>query len=307
MKIKKTTAYVLLLTALVTLCSSTFASGEEKSAAPVAENLEFSTYRDVSLEGQLKASSISGLPLYYEITTPPAKGKVQLTEGGYFVYTPKTGKKGRDYFGYKVYDSRKTYSSEATVIISIKKQKTVMSYADMQGAPAQYAALRLAEEGIFVGEYVGGHHVFRPDAPVLRSEFLTMCMKLTGLDVLSGVITTGFSDDAAIEPYLKPYVSTALLTGIISGYSNGRDTAVFRGDDYISFPEAAVMLSRSLNISDVDITKQAAGIPAWAAQECANLSACRIYSYSPGQEGKNLSRGKCAGLLLAAMELLEKR
>lgn len=307
MKKGKIIIYTLFFTALIMFYGAIYVQAAEKATAPVAENLELTTFRDVSLEGQLKATSPSGLSLCFEITTPPSKGTVKLSDNGSFVYTPKDGKKGRDYFGYKAFDSNNNCSSEATVIISIKKQKALVTYSDMHSNGAEYAASELAEKGVFVGECVGGNYVFSPNAPVSRSEFLTMCMKLTNLEVLSGVITTGFADDEAIDPYLKPYVSTALLTGIISGYSNGRDTAVFNGDSYISYPEAAVMLNKALNITDVNVTDGVKGVPVWAAQACANLTACRIYDYSMGAEEQNLSRADSAKLLLGAMKVLEKR
>ena len=45
-------------------------------------------------------------------------------------------------------------SQEATVIISIKKQKPAVTYSDMAGRPEEYAAVMLAEQGLC--EHVDG-------------------------------------------------------------------------------------------------------------------------------------------------------
>ena len=130
-----------------------------------------------------------------------------------------------------------------------------------------------------------------------------MCMKLADSDILSGVITTGFADDSEIPSYQKPYVSTALLTGVINGYSDGVNTAVFNGESCISYPEAAVMLNKALNLTNVNAENYNAA-PVWAAQACANLSACRISEYTQENE---LTRADCAKLLYNAMSILENR
>ncbi len=272
--------------------------------APIAENLEISTYRNVSVGGQLKATDPDGDLIKFQITTPSTKGEIELKDNGTFVYTPAEGKRGRDYFGYKAIDENGNLSSEATVIIRIDKQKTKIAYSDMGGNGAYRAAIALAESDIFIGESIGGQYVFSPNDPVTRGEFLTMCLKLTGGDILSGVITTGFADDSKIPSYMKPYVSTALLTGVISGYSDGINTAVFNGDNYISYPEAAVMLSKALNLTDVSAKRYGAAAPVWAAQACANLSACRISDYS---DESQLTKADCATLLYNAMSIIKDK
>lgn len=272
--------------------------------APVAENLAVTTYRNVSVGGQLKANDPDGDALSFEITTPPTKGEIELKDNGCFVYTPADGKRGHDYFGYKATDSKGNMSSEATVIINIAKQKTSIAYSDMGGSGAYCAAITLAENNIFVGENIGGQYVFNPNAPVTRGEFLTMCMKLNDSHILTGVVTTGFADDNSIPTYMKPYVSTALLSGVINGYSDGTSIAVFNGNNTISYPEAAVMLNKTLNLTDVSAAKYSGTVPTWAAQSCANLDACSISDYSKEIQ---LTRADCAQLLYNAMPVLKER
>ncbi|MFB0919728.1 MAG: S-layer homology domain-containing protein, partial [Oscillospiraceae bacterium] len=145
--------------------------------------------------------------------------------------------------------------------------------------------------------------VFNPSAPVTRGEFLAMCMKLSDSDILSGVITTGFADDSEIPAYLKPYVSTALLTGVISGYSDGVNTAVFNSSNYISYPEAAVMLNKTLDLTNVNAETYGGAAPVWAEQACANLCACNISDYT---DLPQLTRADCAKLLYNAMSIVKK-
>lgn len=283
------------------------AAQSESSSMPIAENLEITTYREVSVGGQLKAVDPDGDVLTYKITTQPTKGTIELTDDGKFVYTPEKGKKGSDYFGYKAEDKDKNSSSEATVIIRIEKQKSAVNYTDLIGDHAQYAATMLAENELFVGECLGGEYIFNPNAPVSRSEFLTMCLNINDFDILDGVITTGFADDESIADYQKPYISTALLTGVVSGYSDGMTAAVFNGNDNISYTEAAVMLNKSMNLTDVSAKNYGESAPVWAAQSVANLDSCRISdNVSVGAE-EPLTRADCAQLLSEAMRVLEER
>lgn len=302
---------ILLITSIFAAAALTvgiLAAGATKSGGvPVAENLELCTYRGVSVSGQMKATDPDGDLLFFEVTTEPNKGTIELGDNGSFVYTPAEGKRGSDYFGYKAIDEDGNESSEATVIIKLKRQKTSVSYSDLDGSGVQYAAIVLAEKGIFTGENLGGQYVFDPDAQVTRGEFLTMCMKLADIDILSGVITTGFADDESIPDYQKPYVSTALLTGMINGYSDGYRTAVFNGDRSITYSEAAVMLNKALQLTDVRSDAYLGIAPTWAVQACANLSACDISNcvYSSYEEA--LTREDCALMLLGAMQVISNR
>ena len=89
-------------------------------------------------------------------------------------------------------------SAEAKITVHIEKADTKVTYADMEGNPAHKAAIRLAEEGIYVGQYMNGHYFFDPKQPVSRAQFLTMAMAVSGLEAMEDVTLTGFSDDSAI-------------------------------------------------------------------------------------------------------------
>lgn len=147
---------------------------KQQVPAPVAENLEIETIRNTAVNGQLKAVSNTNKPLSFEITTEPNKGVIVLEDNGEFVYTPNQGKKGSDYFGYKAIDCEGNESAEATVIIRIRKPKTKVCYADMAGNGAEYAAIVMAERGVFTGECLGGEYVFSPEAAVMLDRALQL-------------------------------------------------------------------------------------------------------------------------------------
>ena len=277
-----------------------------EGCAPVAQNLELETYRGVSVSGKLEAVDPDGDLCGFEITTPPGKGTIALEEDGSFVYTPVAGKRGRDYFGYKAVDAAGNYSQEATVIIKLVKQSKEVSYTDMSGNGAHYAALCLAEEGIFTGKTVAGEAFFEPELEVSREEFLAMCLKLTDTELLSGVVRTGFADDEAIAVWAKPYVATALMDGVVSGYA-APGGAVFEPASAITVYEAAVLLDRCLNITDVSLPETDEATPVWAAQSAANLQACRLFSFDQAGNDAPLTRAEAAEMLLAAKQFLENR
>ena len=272
------------------------------NGAPVAENLEITTYRNVCVGGRLSAVDPEGDALSYEISTEPSKGTVELAEDGRFVYTPDANRKGRDYFGYRAIDSTGARSQEATVIVKIEKQKTQTSYADMAGHPSAYAATALAEYGIFSAESVGGVQVFSPEREVTRAEFLTMCMSLGENELLSGVLATGFADDAEIDAWLKPAVATALMDGVVSGYSVDGG-AVFAPNEAVTRQEAAVMLDNVLDTTEAAASDTA---PAWAAEAVGNLSARGVPT--EGQAfSEPLTRADAAEMLIRALGVLKAR
>lgn len=184
-------------------------SDDDDNTAPVAENLEYVTYRGVAITGTLQAVDPEGDMMEYKLITQPKKGAADVSEYGEFTYTPEDGKKGKDKFTYVAVDAMGNVSEEATVKINIEKQSSKVTYSDMQGSISNYAALRLAEEGIFVGEMIGDSYYFNPDTLVTRGEFLAICLNATGEEILQDISRTGFSDDQDIASWLKPYVTVS--------------------------------------------------------------------------------------------------
>ena len=117
--------------------------------APVAENMHFDTFRDVPISGVLAALDPEGEKFTFSVVSLPRKGTLALAADGSFTYTPMDGRKGRDSFTYTATDTAGNVSAPATVTVDIRRQATSVSYADMEGHSARYAALCLAEKGIF--------------------------------------------------------------------------------------------------------------------------------------------------------------
>ena len=286
----------------------------EANSAPIAENLELCTYKNVAITARFAATDPEGDLITFHLVDKPARGAVIMPEDGAseFVYTPYENKTGKDSFTYVAVDAVGNTSEPATVKVKIEKASTKVTYSDMDGVSAHKAAIRLAEEGIFVGECMGGEYFFNPDTPVSRSEFLTMTMKATGLDALEDVTTTGFADDAAIPTWAKGYAASALKAGVVQGAADEVGRIVFNAEDTITRAEAAVLLDRALQVSDVSETMATVDelAPAWAVQSAANLESCGVLAAgSTGTLELNdqLTRADAAEMILGALEVLDAR
>ncbi|SCI64408.1 S-layer homology domain [uncultured Flavonifractor sp.] len=286
----------------------------EANSAPIAENLELCTYKNVAITASFAATDPEGDLLTFQLVDKPARGAVTMPEDGSneFVYTPYENKTGKDSFTYVAVDAVGNTSAPATVKVKIEKASTKVTYSDMDGVSAHKAAIRLAEEGIFVGECMGGEYFFNPDTPVSRSEFLTMTMKATGLDALEDVTTTGFADDAAIPTWAKGYAASALKAGVVQGAADEVGRIVFNAEDTITRAEAAVLLDRALQVSDVSETMATVDelAPAWVVQSAANLESCGVLA--AGSTGTlelsdQLTRADAAEMILGALEVLDAR
>ena len=276
------------------------------NTAPVVENQQIETYRGVSVGGQLTAHDPDGDTVTFEVCTQPMKGAVDISPEGYFVYTPTEGKRGKDYFGFRAVDSFGNASQEGTVIIKLIKQKTKVTYSDLAGSGSEYAALVLAENGVFTGEKVGESYVFSPDVELSRGEFLSMCMAAADCDILKGVTSTGFMDDGAIGPWLKPYVATALMNGYISGQGAGMG-ASFDPAGAVTVGEACVTLNAVLGVTNVVSAAAYVGednAEADWAQAVANLTACGVMVRDRQDVEAVLTRAGAADLLAGAIRLI---
>lgn len=277
---------VLLLSLLLLGTPIAFAAG----SAPVAENLELRTYRNVSVGGRLSAFDAEDDVVSYSITTDPIKGSIELEENGCFVYTPKENKRGRDYFGYKAVDSEGNLSQEATVIIHIEKQKKSVVYSDLEGQACAAAAVTLSEQGIFTGERLGSLYCFQAEKPVTRGEYLAMCVKLLGQKPLLSAARSGYRDDAGIPAWVRGCAAAARLQGAAPACE------ALRAADPITCKEANEWLNTLLHLQDVHYGQHEDGV----SQAAQNLLARGI----PAPLGSRvLTRAEAAELLAAAAEL----
>lgn len=277
-----------------------------QNAAPIATNLEFFTYKNVTLTEKLGCFDPEGDMVKYRVIKNPARGSVTLAEDGSmnFTYTPYENKTGKDSFTYVVEDAKGNTSEPATVKLKIQKPRTKVCYADMQGNPAHKAAIRLAELDVLVGQRIGDTYFFQPNQTVSRQEFLSLAMDTLDMKLLSDTVSTGFTDDSAIATWAKPYVATALYEGTITGSSNEAGESVFLPGQTMTRGEAGVILNRLLQLSDVSKTSE--DVPSWASQSVANLDAVGIMSKDVALCDP-LTKAEAATLLSATVDLLESR
>jgi hypothetical protein len=277
---------------------------------PIAENQSYSTFRNIPIKGHFSAQDPEGDAVSFEVADLPRLGAVQAEKDGSFVYTPTENKKGKDTFSYVAVDAVGNISDRGVVSITISKQSTNIAYSDMTDNASYYSALVLAEKGILTGEKLGNEYFFRPDMPVTRGEFLAMCLAVSDTETLEGITRTGFYDDARIPLWVKPYVSTALMAGIISGFMNGDGQLVFAPEDPVTFSEAAVIMNNMLgipNVVSVGAMSQDA-CPAWSQQAELNLAACHILTPAEVQDcSAPMTRAQAADMLVSSMELLNAR
>lgn len=275
---------------------------------PTARDLEVRTYRNIPYRAAFLEADAQGQTLTYTVVREPKRGTVTI-EGTEFIYTPKENKTGRDSFTYTATDAEGRVSREAKVTVIIEKTKSGVEYSDMEGNPAAAAAQQLAEEGIFVGARMGEDYYFEPERTVTRSEFLAMTMETAGMPA-TPVTMTGFCDDAAIPVWAKAYAASGLSGGVVQGSVTVEGIA-FRGDEPITFNQAAAILNRVLSVSDVDLSVWYAdreAVPSWAAQAVANMeSVCvmSVGSFGSAALDGSLTRADAARMLSNASVLLE--
>ena len=286
---------------------------EKENHPPVARNMDLSTYKNVSVTGYFDAVDAEGDVLTFRMMSNPARGSVELAQdgSGRFVYRPYENKTGKDRFTYAALDAAGNLSEKATVTVVIEKGTTTVTYRDLDGDPAHKSAVRLAEEGIYVGPCVGGSYTFDPQAGVTRAEFLAMAMAVAGLEPMEDVTVTGFMDDSAIPVWSKGRISAALKVGAIRGGRDERGASVFRAGETITYGQAAVMLDNLLQVTDVPVEVFAAGTEThWASQAAADLSACgvmRTEDMGSGGLEQPLTLGEAAVLLDGALDIRDNR
>lgn len=277
------------------------------NSAPVAENLELTTYKNVEVTGTFSGVDPEGDLLTFQLVSKPARGAVTQSEDGSaaFVYTPYENKTGKDTFTYVAMDPVGNTSAPATVSIRIEKQKTKVSYSDMDGVTGHREAVRLAEAGLLIGEQMGDQYFFRPEEAMSRAQFTSLAMAAAGVTQLKGVTVTGFADNEAMATWAKTCASSALKAGLIQGTLNESGQIVFQADAPITAAEAAVVLDRALNVTDVSDAFSAAA-PAWASQSISNLASCGVVPTTASLETP-LTRAEAAVLLDRTLDVLESR
>ena len=303
----------ILLTTLIPLQGAQALFGKEQRGdaapgAPIAQTQELKTYCGVAYTGTLSAVDNEGESVTFALVEAPKKGVLELSEDGVFVYTPNRNKAGADSFTFTATDASGNTSSPAAVKIRIAKPSSGVSYADTDTCASATAAMELAERGVFVGAKVGDRYFFEPERTVTRGEFVAMCLKAANLHE-SDVTVTGFCDDESIPTWAKSVAASALRSGMVRGVTTAEGVA-FRAENAVTLGEAATVLNRLLEVTDVDVGElygEAAG--AWSAQAVANLESVSLLpsgSFGSPALAQTLTRAEAAELLSAAMTLIDR-
>ena len=288
----------ILLIPLCVLLLSGSLNAAAADGAPIAENLEITTYRGISVGGRLKAFDPEGEEVHFRITTEPKKGALTLGEDGEFVYTPAGGKRGRDYFGYCASDPNGNVSQEATVVITIRKAGKGAGYADTAGLSCEYAACVLAEKGLFTGRCVCGQYLFEPEEAVTCGEFLTLCMETAGIAPAEPVLSAE-TCAASAPAWVQQYIDAAEAEGCpVPTFDEGP----FDADAPVTLGAAAQTLSAALRVTPL----ASASVSSAEERAIEELIACGILPIGMDAE-KSLTRGQAAELLLNALHLLDER
>ena len=289
----------------------------EKNLAPTATGSKLyksvSTYRNVSVWGDLLGSDSEGDPITFEVVSYPKHGSVILTdaENGEFCYTPAEDYVGNDSFKYVVYDKYGNYSAAKEVSVTVERTFIEGVLSDMGGNRAHAAAITMVKEGIMNAGNKGDLLVFAPNETITREEFLVMTMKAAKVKITESS-TSGFEDDEKISAMAKSYVYTAKQNGYIKG------TAVdgkyyFNPESSITSAEAAVIVNNIIGGSkyvgnDVAITTVFADhldIPAWAEDSILTLNYIGVWSSTNGYvyPQSNMTKADAALVLAAVMDI----
>ncbi|MFO7941175.1 MAG: S-layer homology domain-containing protein [Bacillota bacterium] len=150
---------------------------------------------------------------------------------------------------------------------------------DIDGHWGEADILRLAAVGAVSG-YPDAS--FKPENRVTREQFARMLVDAAGLAVVSDARQTQatFDDFDDISEWARPYVETAVTSGLIAGYEDGS----FRARENVTRAQIAVMLSRALELIPAGVPNFADGgeIPEWAAGHVAVLGELDIVRGLPG-------------------------
>ena len=275
------------------------------SITPDGLTEEAQTYKNIAAPVPLSIQDPENDELTVTIVSQPKRGTVEVSDDGTVTYTPTENKVGKDSFTYTVTDTAGNVSEEATVRIRILKPSDKETYQDMDGDPAQLAAMWLKENGIYRGSSVAGKLLFAPEEQVSRGEFTAMCVALT--QAQPELLETGFIDGDEMPLWLQPYVGAALKCGYLSGIPTENGLAM-EASDPIRQGEAAVMLARVLNLpqsEDQSVLAQEDSLPAWAASAVSSMRDAGLEDLS--DTAAPLTRRDAAMLLYSAWNLAKNQ
>lgn len=264
----------------------------ELTARPIA------AMEGVRVTGRFSISDETPNTVTLRLTKGCTKGDLHIS-GRTYTYEPYPDETGSDSFTCVPTDIYGESGSPVTFSIQIEKKPDGVSYADMADNPNAYAALKLAQLHLMVGERAGGSYLFEPSRTISAGEFLMLLLAIRGEGgSLPATVNTGLSNDTAIPMWLKPYVRQGIRDGILKGSVGG---ASFDADAAVTQAQAYTMAARAARLPDTELSDaidNAALIPAWAVQSYADLCETGIVWDADGAQAKSaLTRSEAAGLL----------
>ena len=305
------TAVILLPITILIMAAAIASSLSTASAAgniPIAQEIKAETYVEIPIEIELQAMDTDNDIVLYQLTEEPRLGTANI-QGKILSYSPGA-KAGKDKFSYTAVDADGNTAQAAQITIEVQKNRAKITYSDMVGNPAHYAAIYLAEKGIMTGESIGGCSFFRPTQTVTRSEFIAMAASIAELPI-EPTDQTDFADDAGLSPWAKPFVSTAAASGLVNGYQTTGGLNEIRGQNPITLAEASVVVNNLLSESMDGLQFTLADTHSdmdWARSAISSLDRLDILSPLTTMQSDDspITRQDACEMLYRAMRLMEK-
>lgn len=275
---------------------------------PIAQEIKAETYVEIPIEIELQAMDTDNDIVLYQLTEEPRLGTANI-QGNMLSYSPGA-KAGKDKFSYTAVDADGNTAQAAQITIQVQKNRAKLTYSDMVGNPAHYAAIYLAEKGVMTGESIGGCSFFRPTQTVTRSEFIAMAASIAELPI-EPTEQTDFADDAGLSPWAKPFVSTAAASGLVNGYQTTGGLNEIRGQNPITLAEASVVVNNLLPESMDGLQFTLADTHSdmdWARSAISSLDRLDILSPLTTMQSDDspITRQDACEMLYRAMRLMEK-
>lgn len=185
---------------------------KEPNSPPVAASFTCQTYENMPIYIDLAATDHDGDGLSYSVISCGAKGALEIS-GGRLIFTPETNATGKATVRFFARDSAGNTSLPGEVTVEIKKQRGGFFYSDLSDPCYGYASVRLAEEGVYVGEQYGNLNVLSPDRGFTKTEFAAICSAALNLEQTSSAAHMTHGLTAWESPYLPVAVTAAKLDG----------------------------------------------------------------------------------------------
>ncbi len=303
---------MILLPVTILIMAAAIASSLSTASAagnvPVAQMIQAETYVEIPIEVELQAMDMDNDIVLYQLTEEPRLGTAKI-QGSTLSYSP-SAKAGKDKFSYTAVDAEGNTAQAASITIQVQKNRAGLTYSDMVGNPAHYAAICLAENGVMTGESIGGCWFFRPTQTVTRSEFIAMATSIADLPI-QPTEQTDFADDAGLSAWAKPFVSTAAASGLVNGYQTTGGLNEIRGQNPITLAEASVIVNNLLSQSMDGLQYTLADTHSdmdWARSAISSLDRLDILSPLTTMQSDNspITRQDACEMLYRTMCLLQK-